>query len=121
MEPCTSHLNPPPPPKIKKNSSEKKSLYFRGWNFLALIFKKSYIISKESFSYISQNGTLYFSVQARKIKNNPLGEKFLYFRKRNFQSSKSEKKPLLKCFLYFRKFNFSTPNLKKSYFFRRTT
>ena len=43
-----------------------------------LIFsqKKAFLIFlKESFFYISKNGTLHFSAQARKIKNNPPGEK----------------------------------------------
>ena len=44
--------------------------------------KNSYVFSKESFSYISGNGTLHFSTQARKIKNNPPSENFLQFRKR---------------------------------------
>ena len=54
--------------KIKKIHPQKNSLCFRKWNFLTLILKKSYIFSKESFSYISGNGTLDFSSQARKIK-----------------------------------------------------
>ena len=69
--------------------------YFRKRNFLILILEKfiyflifaeaefsssnifkknSYIVSKESISYISQNGTLHFSAQALKIKK-------LYLRK----------------------------------------
>ena len=98
IEPCTSQPKPKKAPKIVH--PEKNSLYFRNWIFLALILKKILIFSqKESFPYISENGTLHFSVQARKIKNNPSGEKFLYFRKR-----KPRKKFLY--FLYFRKRNF---------------
>ena len=40
-----------------------------------------YIFSKESFSYISGNRTLHFLAQARKMKNNPPRENFLYFKK----------------------------------------
>ena len=40
----------------------------------------SYIFSKESFSYIPGNGTLHFSAQAPKNKNNPPQKYFLYFR-----------------------------------------
>ena len=95
-EHCTSQ--PPPPPKKKQNKTkkttnqpEKNSLYFQKWNFLALILKKflysskrklPLYFSKESISYISKNEALHFSAQARKIKNNPRGEKFLYIRKR---------------------------------------
>ena len=45
--------------------------------------KASLIFSqKESFSYISDNRTLHFSVQAREIEKNPSGKNFLYFRRR---------------------------------------
>ena len=40
-----------------------------------------YIFSKENFSYVSGNGTLLFSAQARKNKKSPPRENFLYFRK----------------------------------------
>ena len=46
----------------KKNPPRKKFLIFQ---------EISYIFSKESFSYISGNGTLHFSAQDRKIKKNP--------------------------------------------------
>ena len=85
-----------PSSKNKKNPSPKNSLYFRKWNFLALILKNTSIFSKESFSYISEHGTLHFSAQARKIKKiHPekaflilqemeTRKNYLYFRKRNF-------------------------------------
>ena len=63
-----SALASPSPKRIKKIHLEKNSLYFRKWNFLALILKNSYIFSKESFSYISGNEAKYFSAQAREIK-----------------------------------------------------
>ena len=50
--------------KIKKKSTQKKnSLYFRKWNFLALIFKK-YIYIFLSF----QKQNMHFAGQARRIK-----------------------------------------------------
>ena len=67
--------------KTKKYASKKIRFCLSIWNFLAVIFKKNYIFSKESFSYISGNKTLHFSTQAAKIKKKPL-ENFLYFRKR---------------------------------------
>ena len=54
--------------KIHPPSPPANSLYFQKWNFLALILKNSYIFLKGSFSYISRNGTLYFSTCAQKIK-----------------------------------------------------
>ena len=67
--------------KTKKYASKKIRFCLSIWNFLAVIFKKNYIFSKESFSYISGNKTLHFSTQAEKIFKKPL-ENFLYFRKR---------------------------------------
>ena len=67
--------------KTKKYASKKIRFCLSIWNFLAVIFKKNYIFSKESFSYISGNKTLHFSTQAEKILKKPL-ENFLYFRKR---------------------------------------
>ena len=37
----------PPPKKTKKSPPEKNSLYFRKWNFLALILKKILIFSRK--------------------------------------------------------------------------
>ena len=71
---CTSQSEPKKPKKIQPG---KISLYFRKWNFLALILKKFlYFLKrqlvlyflKKSFSYISGNGSTQFSVQAQKIK-----------------------------------------------------
>ena len=99
MEPSTSHPNPP---KKQKKSTQKKFLIFPEMKLSSSNIKKiPYIYSKESVSYISRNGTLHFSGQAPKIKNNSSGEKFLHFRKR-----KSRKK-----FLYFRKWNFWVQSL----------
>ena len=63
--------------KKKEKSPRKNPLYFRKWNFLALILKKNFlyfikrnpflIFSKEMLSYNSLNGILYFSFQALKI------------------------------------------------------
>ena len=64
----TSQPEPKKKKKKKKNPPEKNSLYFPKWNFLALILKKFFIFSKESFSYIFSNKTLRFLLQARKIK-----------------------------------------------------
>ena len=67
--------SPAPPPPLKK-STPKISLYFQKWDFLALIIIIKIIFSKESFSYISGNGTLHFSTQAQKIKKST-ARKFL--------------------------------------------
>ena len=56
------------PRQKKRIHPEIDSLHFRKWNFLALIIKESYVFSKESFSYISRNGTLHSSAQAQRIK-----------------------------------------------------
>ena len=66
---------------------KKNSLYFRKWNFLALILKNPYILSKESFSYISENGTLKFSAQALKIKELHPGK--IYYTSRNKDPEKN--------------------------------
>ena len=51
------------------------------------IKKISYIFSKESFSFISGNGTLHFSAQALKIKKNPPRENFSRFKKQKRQKN----------------------------------
>ena len=106
------------------SSNNKKILIF------SLKKSFSYIFSRESFCYISRNGTLHFSAQARKIKNNPPGEKFLYFRKRKPRKNFSyflkrklflyfRKREPGKKFLYFRKQNFqSSKNEKKKTTFK---
>ena len=91
MKPCTSQSkiphqpptpNPSPPKKEKINHYEKKYLYFRKWNFLALILKKFLYSLKRKLFFIFKNGILPFLARALKIKNNPTGKKILYFRKR---------------------------------------
>ena len=57
----TSH---PKTQKTKKNPPEKNSLYFWKQNFLVEILKNSYILSKESISYIFEQGSLHFLAQA---------------------------------------------------------
>ena len=52
----------PPHPKTKKKPNPPKKFF---------ILRKSYIFSKESFSYISENETLHFSAQDQKLKRNP--------------------------------------------------
>ena len=52
----TLHFLRPSPKKNQKNSPEKSSLYFRKWNFLALMLKNSYIY---------KNGTLHFPAQSQ--------------------------------------------------------
>ena len=101
--------------KNKKNTRrKKKSLYFRKWNFLALRLI-SYIFSEESFSYISRNGTLYFSrnpAQTRQINKNPPRENFFHSNIKNFLHALKRKLSILpetethKNSLYFRKRNF---------------
>ena len=119
MKPCTFW---PTPSKFfaKKTRSEKIS----------------YIFSKESFSYISGNGTLHFSAQARKIKEihprkisytsgNGSPKKFrvfsqkkavLMFREVTFRARKMKKTALKKLFM-FQEIKFFNPKLKKLVFF----
>ena len=90
--------------KITKIYPEKNSLYFRKWNFLALILKKFskrkppkkfLIFKKTEEKLLIFQETEPFS---------PPGENFLYFRKR-----KPRKNPYTSrngTFLYFRKQNF---------------
>ena len=83
------------------------------WNFLELMLslKISYIFSKESFSYISGNGTFLYFMKRKPPRN------FLYFLKRKlflyFAKWKSPKNSL-----YFRKWNFLAPK-SKNLCFRR--
>ena len=85
--PYTFNPKPKKTEKKKKNT-QKNPLYFWKWNFLVQILKKflyflifseielssssikkiPHIFSKEGISYISENGTLHFSVEAQKIK-----------------------------------------------------
>ena len=65
--------NPNPYPTPHPPHPKTKEKFF--------ILRKSYIFSKESFSYISENETLHFSAQDQKLKRNPPRQSFLYFRK----------------------------------------
>ena len=92
-----------PSSKNKKNQARKNSLYFRKWNFVALILKKKLLnFSKESFSYIS--------AQAQKIKKHSAPRKFLMLCKKMGLSDSNIKEFLIfqetEIFLYFRKRNF---------------
>ena len=68
-------------PKLENNKKihRKKISFASGkWNFLTLILKISYIFSKESFSYILQNGNpekILIFQETETLKN------FVYFRK----------------------------------------
>ena len=57
-----------PSSENKKNLPRKKFLIFQEIKLFESNIENSYIFSKESFSYISGNGTLHFSGQAQKIK-----------------------------------------------------
>lgn len=117
--------------KIKKKCNSKKSSYVpRNGTFLLRYQKKSYIFSKASFFYISENGTLHFSAQAGKKlhiylrKRRP--QKLLMFQEINFQTQKKKRKKEekrkrkhLKNFLYFGKCNFLATNLKNFLYFRK--
>ena len=61
--------------KKKKKHSENNSFYFRKWNFQ----KISYISPKESFSYISRNGTLHFPSALNIFPKKTTLKKFLIF------------------------------------------
>ena len=76
--------------------------------------KNSYIFSKESFSYISENETLHFSPQAREIKK-------VHVKKISYTSRNGALKKLLifsqkKAFLIFRK----TETRKQFFIFQET-
>ena len=60
MKPCTFQ------PQFSKCFPKKKLLYF--FNKKTRSEKISYIFSKERFSYIAKNGSLYFSAQAQRIR-----------------------------------------------------
>lgn len=104
----TSH---PKPPKTKKNPLEKNSLYFWKQNFLVEILKNSYILSKESISYIFEHGTLHFFSPSLKI-----------FYILETESCVSESNfPSSKMFFVFQEMKVFNPKLKNSCFvFRRT-
>ena len=62
----------------KKIRLKKNSLLFLEMGLSSSNIQKIYIFSKESFSYISENKTLHFSAQAKKIKKSTF-IKFLIF------------------------------------------
>ena len=76
------------PKKILKNPLPKKLLIFPEMELSSSNIKK--IIFSQKKSYISENGTLHFLAQNRKIKKRCTpkktkpSKKFLYFRKHNF-------------------------------------
>ena len=86
-------FKPQPPKNQNKIHPEKNSLYFRKWNFLALILKKFlhflkiklllYFLKKKFFLYFRKRNPALFSPSSRK--KNPPRENFLYFRKRKSQ------------------------------------
>ena len=76
--------------KNKKNLPRKYSLYFRKWNFLALILKNSYIFSKENFSYIFRNGPCTFQCMLEKWKKST-SRKFLIFQEIELSNSNNNK------------------------------
>ena len=114
MKPCTFR---PQPSKCfpKKTRSEKIS----------------YILSKESYSYISGNRTLLFSVQCREIKkihpekisytsSNENPEKFLVFSQKKavlmFQEVTFRVQKMKKLFIFFQEIKLFNPKLKNSSF-----
>lgn len=105
--------------KKKKKKHLKNSLYFQKRNFLALIIRKFLYTLKESLSFISDNGTIQFSVQVPKIKE--LHPRKIYYTSGNINSkkfvvlSRKERCPYIsgngtlppkKKLLYFRKQSF---------------
>ena len=111
--------------KWKKTQLQKKFLTFPEMELSSSDIRKNLIFTqKEAFFYISENGTLHFSAQARKKlhiylrKRRP--QKLLMFQKITFQTQKKKerkkekrKRKHLKSFLYFGKWNFLATNLKK--------
>ena len=90
-------------------------------NFLALILKYSYILSKESFTYISGNRNLQQPAQAQKIKKKSTLGKISYT-----SGSENPGKTVLyllkiKPFLYFRKQKREKETLEKDLIFQEVT
>ena len=108
----------PKPPKIKKIRPEKKSLYFRKWNFLALILKNSgnrnrekeisYFKKRKPWKSFLYSWKRYLSAKAQKNKKIHSEKNSLHFRKWNFLTLR------LKNFLYFLKGKFFLYFLKKA-------
>ena len=108
--------------KNKKKIPRKKFLTFQEMELSGSNIKTFlYFLKRKLFSYISRNGTLQFSAQARKIKKN-----FLYFNINKFFIF-SEKKAVLrqprKNSLYFKKRSFlifqETRTLNNFLYFRK--
>ena len=102
---------------LKKNSSA----YFQKLNFLALILKYSYILSKESFTYISGNRNLQEPAQAQKKKEKSTPGKISYT-----SGNENPRKTVLyllkiKLFLYFRKRKLERETLEKDLIFQEVT
>ena len=117
----TSHPNPK---NIFKNPTKKNSLYFRKWNFLALILKKILIFSqKKAFLIISQkkvfpvsqNGTLHFSVQG--LQNKKIcPEKIVY----TSGNKNHEKNSYISYYiLIFKEMELLSPKFKIFWYFRK--
>ena len=106
-------FKPQPPKNQNKIHPEKNSLYFRKWNFLALILKKFlhflkiklllYFLKKKFFLYFRKRNPALFSPSSRKKKSTQrkfliLQEKkipknFLCFLKRKFFLYSGKRKP----------------------------
>ena len=80
--------------------------------------KTLYIFSKESFSYISENGN---PKKIPYISGNRNPKKTFYISGNKFPRSNNEKTPLLKSFLYFWKWNFLASSLKNFLIFQEVT
>ena len=58
--------------KTKKVYPEKNSLYFRKWNFLALILKKIvYFLKRKPFLYFQKWNTAHFTPSSKNKRNAP--------------------------------------------------
>ena len=74
-------------------SKIKNSLYFGTWNFLALIIRNVLYCLKQSFSYISGNGTFLYLGNGKPQKcpyslggaSKPKNQNFLYFSKKCYE------------------------------------
>ena len=87
MEPRTFK---PKPKKNKKINHEKNSLYFRKWNFLALIFKKFlYFFKRKLFLYFRKWNPALFTPSSKNKRNPPREGLFSYFRKRKPRNGNS--------------------------------
>ena len=131
--------------KFQETETPKKnSLYFRKWNFLALVLNKKILICSQKkvflifpemnpalftprkISYTSGNGnpekaSFIFSKESfYYILGNGNHEKLFYISERNFPCSKNEKDLLLKSFLFFKEMDFSSHKLKRTSYISET-